>query len=69
MAAGFLLSLAPAADAIFTSIKNVLGKDKKAAQLDKALDYANRAKTEVEATFAKAPPAPITSEQWTTDQN
>ena len=33
MAAGFLLSLAPAADAIFTSIKNVLGKDKKAAQL------------------------------------
>ena len=44
-------------------------EDKKAAQLDKALDYSNRAKAEIEAVFSKAPPAQITGEQWTTEKN
>jgi hypothetical protein len=44
-------------------------EDKKAAQLDKALDYSNRAKAEIESVFSKAPPAQITGEQWTTEKN
>ena len=41
-------------------------EDKKAAQLDKALDYSNRAKAEIEALQK---PAQITDEQWTTEKN
>ena len=40
--------------------------DKKAAQLDKALDYANRAKTEIEGLQK---PAQITDELWTAEKN
>jgi hypothetical protein len=40
--------------------------DKKVAQLDKALDYSNRAKAEIEALQK---PAQITDEQWTTEKN
>ncbi|MGH9426586.1 MAG: hypothetical protein ACRD2L_09845 [Terriglobia bacterium] len=39
---------------------------KKAAQLDKALDYSNRAKVEIEALQK---PAQITDDQWTTEKN
>jgi tetratricopeptide (TPR) repeat protein len=41
-------------------------EDKKAAQLDKALDFSNRAKAEVEAL--QKPPQ-ITDEQWTIEKN
>jgi len=41
----------------------------RAAQLDKALDYSNRAKAEVESVFAKPKPAQFTDEQWTTEKN
>jgi len=40
--------------------------DKKAAQLDKALDYSNRAKAEIEGLQK---PAQITDAQWTTEKN
>ena len=41
-------------------------EDKKAAQLDKALTYANRAKTEIEGLQK---PANITDEHWTAEKN
>src|SRR5262245_44098283 len=44
-------------------------EDKKAAQLDKALAYANRAKTEIEGVFEKQKPANITEEQWKAEKN
>ena len=42
-------------------------EDKKGAQLDKALDYANRAKAETEAL--QKPAQGFTDEQWTTEKN
>jgi hypothetical protein len=44
-------------------------EDKKAAQLNKALDYSNRAKAEIESVFSKPKPAQITDEQWTAEKN
>lgn len=41
-------------------------EDKKVAQLDKALDYANRAKAEIEA-YQK--PTQVTDEQWNLERN
>jgi tetratricopeptide (TPR) repeat protein len=41
-------------------------EDKKAAQLNKALDYSNRAKAEIE--LLRKPPQ-ITDEEWTTEKN
>ena len=41
-------------------------EDKKAAQLNKALDYSNRAKAEIELLQK---PAQITDELWTTEKN
>ena len=41
-------------------------EDKKAAQLDKALDYSNRAKAEIESLQK---PAPMPDELWTTEKN
>jgi len=41
-------------------------EDKKAAQLNKALDYCNRAKAEIELLQK---PAQITDELWTTEKN
>jgi hypothetical protein len=44
-------------------------EDKKAAQLEKALDYSNRAKAEIEAVFQKPAQPPLTAEQWTNEKN
>jgi hypothetical protein len=44
-------------------------EDKKAAQLDKALDYSNRAKAEIESLQKPAQNPPITDEQWTAEKN
>jgi hypothetical protein len=44
-------------------------EDKKAAQLDKALDYSNRAKAEIEALQKPVQTPPITDEQWTAEKN
>jgi hypothetical protein len=43
-------------------------EDKKAAQLEKALDYCNRAKAEIESLQKPAQP-PLTDEQWTKEKN
>jgi len=42
---------------------------KKAAQLDKALEYSNRAKAEIEAYQKPTQTPPITDEQWTAEKN
>jgi len=44
-------------------------EDKKAAQLDKALDYSNRAKADIESLQKPTQNPPITDEQWTAEKN